>query len=320
MGVRLFDWRDLPALHRYRKEGVFLDSALLVTRGPLLVPGVLLSYLAPTMGVCTCIYDAHSEKTHALGQFILIPGNQLSHLTFLAPDCELEPGVVCSLLEYMMVLAGERGALRRLADVDERTSTFEALRRCGFAIYNRQRVWRLGEDHARTSTNGQWRVATDRDSIPVRNLYNNLVPGLVQQAELFPSQRPRGMVFYHKDELLAYVELKTGHRGVWAQPFIHPDAEEVADHLVELVSRISGRSPRPIFICVRSYQSWLEPAIEALGAEVGPLQAVMARQLVIQQKVRATFGLPALETGQPEITAPIARLESSKLYGTKENN
>jgi hypothetical protein len=71
---------------------------------------------------------------------------------------------------------------------------------------------------------------------------------------------------------------------------------------------------------VRSYQSWLEPAIKALGAEVGPLQAVMARQLVIQQKVRATFTLPALETGQPEITAPIARLESSKLYGTKENN
>ena len=43
----------------------------------------------------------------------------------------------------MMVLSGERGALRLLADVDEQTLAFEALRKCGFAIYNRQRVWRL---------------------------------------------------------------------------------------------------------------------------------------------------------------------------------
>jgi hypothetical protein len=61
---------------------------------------------------------------------------------------------------------------------------------------------------------------------------------------------------------------------------------------------------------VRSYQAWLETAIEDLGAEAGPRQAVMAKQLVNQQKALRTFAIPALEGGQPEITAPVVRLGS----------
>ena len=39
-------------------------------------------------------------------------------------------------------------------------------------------------------------------------------------------------------------------------------------------------------------------------------QAVMAKQFVSQQKASRAFAIPALEGGQPEITAPIARLGS----------
>jgi hypothetical protein len=60
----------------------------------------------------------------------------------------------------------------------------------------------------------------------------------------------------------------------------------------------------------RSYQSWLEPLIEDLGAETGPRQAVMVKHLAAAQKASRAFALPALEGGQPEITAPIARTES----------
>jgi hypothetical protein len=118
------------------------------------------------------------------------------------------------------------------------------------------------------------------------------------------------MVYYEQGELLAYVELKYGHRGIWAHPFVHPDARDVAAQFIDLLSRIPNRRSRPVYICVRSYQAWLEAAIEDLGAEAGPRQAVMAKQLVISHKVRNTFALPALEGGQPEVTAPVARLES----------
>jgi hypothetical protein len=79
---------------------------------------------------------------------------------------------------------------------------------------------------------------------------------------------------------------------------------------LELLSKVPNRRSRPVYICVRSYQSWLETAIEDLGAEAGPRQAVMVKQLVSQQKALRAFAMPALEGGQPEITAPVARLGS----------
>jgi hypothetical protein len=311
MNPRPFDWRDLPALHRYRNESVFLDSALLLTRGALLVPGVLFSYLAPSLGVFTSVLDGEKQgEPHLMGQFIHMAGTSLSHLTFLAPQEALESTMVCALVEHMMTLSGERGAMRLLADVDERSLAFEALRQCGFAIYNRQRIWRLASRKSEEPRTYKWRKASDMDVIPVRNLYNNLVPGLVQQIEPFSPQRPRGMVHYENGDLLAYVELKYGHRGIWAQPFIHPDVEDVSSRLSDLLSKIWAHRTQPIYFCVRSYQSWLEAAIEELGAEVGPRQAVMVRQLVVQQKAVRPFALPALEGGQAEITAPIVRMEN----------
>jgi hypothetical protein len=59
---------------------------------------------------------------------------------------------------------------------------------------------------------------------------------------------------------------------------------------------------------VRSYQGWLDAAIEGLGAEPGPRQAVMARQLTALQKASRAFAVAPLDAGQPEITAPVTQL------------
>ncbi len=310
MSVRLFDWRDLPVLHRYRNQSVFLDAALVLTRGPMILPGALFSYLAPSMGIFTCVLNKNGASgAPVIGQFIHLLGSPLSHLTFLAPQEALDAAQVAALVEYMFRLLGERGAMRLLADVDEHTGAFEALRLNGFVIYTRQRIWQLtGHPPARSGAES-WRVANDQDEIAIRGLYNNLVPALVQQVELFATQRPRGMVYYQNGELQAYVELKYGHRGIWAHPFIHPDAEDVGDQFINLLSKIPNRRSRPVYVCVRSYQAWLEAAIEELGAEAGPRQAVMAKQLMIPQKAARAYAIPSLEGGQPEITAPVARLE-----------
>ena len=330
MNVRPFDWRDLPTLHHFRNESVFLDSALLMTRGPLLVPGAVFSYLAPAMGIFTCVASGDGSG-RLIGQFIHLIGSPFSHITFFSPVTRLDEPNVSALLDYMLVQLGERGALRLLADVDEHSMAFEALRRQGFAIFTRQRIWQLTGPAATESRpanailpdgtpeailtdtkNGKatWRSAISQDEIPIRVLYNNLVPGLVQQIEPIATQRPKGMVYYEQGDLLAYVELKYGHRGIWAHPFVHPDANNVAGKFIDLLRKIPNRRSRPVYICIRSYQAWLEAAIEDLGAEAGPRQAVMAKQLVAPYKVRSTFAIPALEGGQPEITAPVARLES----------
>jgi len=315
MTVRQFDWRDLPTLTRYRRESVFLDSALLLTRGSQQMTGALFSYLAPSLGIFTCVSNGeNSIDGRMIGQFIHPAGSPFSHLTFLAPLTALESCSISPLVEYMMALSGERGALRLLADVDEQSQAFEALRKCGFVVYSRQCIWQLEGRPATGELKPTWRPLTDQDMIPTRNLYNNLVPGLVQQIEPFAQSKaalpkaalPLGMVYYQNGELLAFIELKYGQRGIWVQPFTHPDIEDVQQVLLNLLNKIPDRRSRPVYICVRSYQAWLELAIEELGGKAGPRQAVMARQLVTPQRVERMFALPVLEGGQAEASAPFS--------------
>jgi hypothetical protein len=310
MAVRPFDWRDLPTLHRYRHNSVFLDSALILTRGPMLVSGALFSYLAPSIGLFTCVYNG-SQRPPLIGQAMHNPGAPLAHLTFLTPDEGLESPAIPDIVEYLAMLVGERGAFHLLAEVDEQSRAYEALRKACFAIYSRQRIWQITSQWPnQNEDNTPWREATSRDVIAIRSLYNNLVPGLVQQVEPFAIQQPRGLVYQQEDDLLAYVELRYGNRGIWAQPFVHPDAEDVLDRFIELLQNLPNRRSRPVYLCIRSYQSWLESAIEELGAEAGPRQAVMVKHLAISQRVARHFTLPALESGHPEISVPIARSEN----------
>lgn len=313
MSVRPFDWRDLPALHRYRQQSVYLHSALVLTRGPMLISGAIFSSLMPAAGILTAVCEPNSTRgTPAIGQIIHLPGTPSAQLTFLAPESSLHGPVLAGLLEHFAALSVERGAFRLLADVDERTQAFESLRQTGFAIYARQRIWKLSESGYERLPFSDWDVAEERDLIAVRGLYSNLVPALVQQVEPFPVERLHGLVYRSEGEVLAYVELKYGHRGIWAQPFVHPDAEDVVDRLVELLRDLPHRRSRPVYLCIRSYEYWLEPAVEALGAQPGPRQAVLVRHLAVPQKALRTFALPALEGGTPEATAPFAHLQPAQ--------
>lgn len=316
MSVRPFDWRDLPALFRCRNHSVFLDSALILTRGPMLAPGALLSYLAPSMGVFTGIANGNEEHGSSLiGQVIHALDSSSAHLAYLTPEEALQTSTLLELLDYLVEVSGERGALRLLADVDEQSTAFETLRHGGFATYARQRIWQLTSKSIGGPTSPTWRPIYERDLISVRSLYNNLVPGIVQQIEPFPLH-PRGMVYQPEDEMLAYVELKVGHQGIWIQPFVHPDVQDVVGLLDELMQSLPAgiltpyTRPRPVYFCVRSYQSWLELAIEEMGSGAGPRQAIMVKHLAITQKVGRTFALPVLESGHAGMSAPVIQMEN----------
>ena len=154
-----------------------------------------------------------------------------------------------------------------------------------------------------------WRHTSERDLIPVRSLYTNIIPGLVQQIEPFPAERLNGMIYRQGDDLLAYVELKYGHRGIWAQPFVDPDLENVTERLADLLANLPNRLSRPVYLCVRSYQSWLESTIKELGAEPSLRQALMVKHLAIPQKALRAVSLPNLEGGRPEVSAPFSQTQ-----------
>jgi len=304
--LRPFDWRDLPTLHRYRAQGLCLDAALCVTRGSNLAPGVLLSFLTPASGILTWICSNECDEQPLLGQMTHAQDENFARLSFLAPEKALESPSLSDLLEQLAQRAGERGAFNLLAEIDEKSIAFEPLRRAGFAIYARQRIWKLEETPTEIKPEIPWKTVDSADAFSVQALYHNVVPGLVQQVEPLSSKHVSGMVCHYDDEVIGYVDLKYGTRGIWAQPFIHPDVEDAELRVRDLLPSLPNQRGRAVYLCVRSYQSWLEPALDALDAQQGPLQAVMVKRLAVQQRSAKPFALPQID-GQREITTPISQ-------------
>jgi hypothetical protein len=314
MIIRPFDWRDLPILLRYRKRGVFFDTATFLTRGVLIVPAnAVLSNFANATGVYTYMCKDKEDNDHPLlGQVSHSQGDQIARLLFLTPETSLDSDALLALLEYIVHKIGERGAHHLMAEIDDRTKAFENLRKAGFAPYVHQRIWEFQGSNEHSPSSTQWRDITKGDVIAVRSLYNTLVPPLVQQVESLPTDQMNGFVYFQDGELLAYAEIKYGQRGIWLQPFIHPDTGGFDQRIKELLYNLPNRHSRPIYLCVRSYQSWLEHSLEDMQAKAGPNQAVMVKHLAVAAKVRDAFTLPALEGGQQEITTPFMRSEGNK--------
>jgi hypothetical protein len=313
MNIRPFDWRDLALLHGYLNRGIFLDSTRALIHGNSVIPlGALLYFLGPSTHMFTyrCSYDTPSGSP-LIGQMTYATGASYARLSFLAPEDAIDQGGLSALSDYMALQMGNKGAFHILADINESSQVFQLLHRAGFAIYARQRIWRLDGQPQGDQNPVPWRTALSRDVIGVRSLYCNVVPGLVQQVEPLPKKKLKGVVLYKGTDVIAFVELKYGRNGIWAQPFIHPDVGDFDCSLVHLLHELPNRGNRPLYLCVRSYQSWLESAIEAMGAQPGPVQAVMVRHLTIAQRESQAYKVPAMNGTRAEPTAPLVNINES---------
>lgn len=320
MNIRPFGWRDLALLHDYRNRGLFLDSARILIHGPALIPvGAFLTFLGPSTRIFT--YRCENESQLGLpliGQVTCMTGATNARLSFLAPENGLVPADISVLSDFLAMEMGKRGVFHILAEVDESSLVFPMLRRAGFAIYARQRIWRVDGSAVAETIPVTWRACKPRDVIGASSLYCNVAPGLVQQVEPLPKRNMKGLVYYQNGEIRAYIELKSGRNGIWVQPFVHPDAQGFEQHMAQMLLNLPSRRDRPLFVCIRTYQSWLEPALEAMGAQPGPQQAVMVRHLTVTRRVKQPYPLAAINGTRPEPTAPIARLEEPRILELAE--
>jgi hypothetical protein len=240
-----------------------------------------------------------------MGQLNHHNGSPHGRIAFLAPKKGIKNPKTQGLIEHLAKQAGKRGAFHLLAEIDELAPAFEVLRKAGFGIYARQRIWKILETQNVNNETTKWQPIKDGDMIAVQTLFHNVVPGLVGQIESSPKKHLQGLVCLKGKDVIGYVDLRYGYQGIWAQPFIHPDVENIDEILGTMTCGIPDRRSRPIYICVRSYQSWLEPALGELDSLPSPLQAVMVKRLATRQKM-ALQGLPKIN-GQTEISAPVVQ-------------
>lgn len=285
---------------------LYLDSALSLTHGsPFRLSGML-TRLRPTSEHFTGVAPASNGTEPLIGQVYYHGGEKSAHLSYLLPLGKLSAAALPVLLEALAWQAGEWGAFHLQAEVDERSPVFEGLRAAGFSTYARQRLWRIDNSLAAAPAQASWRAATSTDETAVRNLHALVMPPLVQAAEPLNLHLSHGLVFYQNGELVGYADVNNGPKGVYLRPLIHPDVEGAPVMLAGLVAGLHPKPKRPVYLAVRSYEAWLEPPLEEIGASVSPRQALLVRHLA--NAVRVTQALPHLnvldrriETGAPMV-------------------
>ena len=286
MSIHSLDLLDLPALYRYRSEAISLDSSRLLTRGnPLGAIGVM-AYINPRRHIYSAV--ATDDGPTLAGGVIHTNGDTFAKLLYLAPASQMEHRAIPALIEHLTSQAGGWGALHVLAEVAEPSPAFVPLRKAGFSVYAWQRIWdvtALAPDRGQNgSHNGngngsaghRWVRVGAVDLPAVQNLYHQIVPPLLQPVEPAPKQ-PTG--FICNENARAHVQIVKGMLGIVLFPLIHPEATDVSGKLTSLIAAIPNRGGRPVYVCVRSYQVWLEQVLSELGAIASERQAIMVKHL-----------------------------------------
>lgn len=301
--VRPFAWHDWITLYRNRRRVLCTDSALALTRGGPLGPMAFLSRFDPNHGSFTGVVDSQGGNPAVMGQMTYTPGARSARVAFLLPGDALDAGALAALVETLAVQAGEWGACHLLAEVEETSPAVDPIRRSGLGVYAWQTIWKLPALPAENESRF-WRPAVPGDTIAARSLYQFLVPPLVQAAEPFIEIGVQRWVVRQNGDLLAYAEVVTGPNGQYIQPVIHPDAEDPAGLLRDLLAR-STLAGRGLYVAARSYQSWLETALARLNGSPAPRQALLVKHLAILQ--RAGVRHPVLEKIKNEAGVPLVQ-------------
>ncbi|MCJ7435799.1 MAG: hypothetical protein MUO77_20145 [Anaerolineales bacterium] len=285
MSIRPLDIRDLPNIYRFRADAIGLDSARTLTRGNPLGAAGFLAYFNPARHVYSAVADGN--EIALMGGIIHTRSESFARLHYIAPSSHLNHPELPALVENLSAQAGEWGAFHVLAEVDETSDAFPSMRQAGFSVYAWQRMWDVSNLTGPASGAGWMRVKSVHLS-SVQSLYHQIVPPLFHPVEPAPGN-PTGWMC--NEGVKCYISVTQGMHGIVLTPLIHPEAMDVGLKLACLVNNLQNRRNRPVYLCVRSYQTWLEPVLEDLGALAAQRQAVMvkhlARLLKAEQAVRA---------------------------------
>lgn len=309
--VRPLEWRDLPLLHKIKNHGRCFHSRVAFTRGPHPLQSALLESITPGRSDFTLLAPhARKRLLTAIGQVAMKGPGHIARLTFLAPEAALTMDNGLRLLESLAASAGGRGALGLIAEVDESSPAFETLRKAGFAIYARQRIWRWDPDDwspSAPAADDPWRPLQQDDALAMKSLYHNLVPPLVKQVEEDPGPYTEGQALCRDGELLGFLTVETGPLGAWLEAYFHPAAEDFGQLIHTALNRI-GATRSPVHVRVRSYQGWMNNPLDNLGLTRVNDQAVMVKRLAARVRQEDEQLMPVLDTTRPEPTAPFAPL------------
>lgn len=262
--------------------------------------------------VFTGVYHPEGKPHKIIGQVHKSPNMSGARINYLLLTDDSEPADLVFLLEGLIKEAGHWGAKQITADLETDSEIFPQFRRAGFSVLAKQRVFRCRIPEKCDKVGGGWRIWTCEDIPYMRRMYLTLVPPLIQPVEPLTRREMLGLVFYdNKGSLQAYADLVYGPAGIWVLPLIHPQTMISMDVLLaQMLLSLPEINGRPVYITARSYQPWVESALENMGAEPGPEQALMIHYMALRHHLEADFSFAHVENGKPEPTVPYSTIKT----------
>ncbi len=262
----------------------------------------------------TGVYESEESSIKIIGQIHQSIKLETTHLSYLLLPPESDPGDLVFLLEGLIRRAGKWGAKQLVAEIPLTSELFTHFRKAGFSVLAKQQIYRWNgvQKAPKSALEGSWRIWNCEDVSSMQSLYLTLVPPLIQPIEPLTRRERLGLVYIDAHgNLQAYADLVYGPAGAWVLPVIHPKVQaDSSDLLLQMVTNLPERNGRPVYITSRSYQPWIDQALENLPVSPGPEQALMVRYLALRQKAEEAYPFASIENGKTEPTIPLAPIQN----------
>jgi hypothetical protein len=307
--VRPLRIHDLPFAYRLAGQGVSFDSQVSLTIGD---DGLRQALLTSTGRLQ--VYVLRRAQGGALGQLHFLPGAQHARLAYVAPApaAGADDTTWLHLLDGMTVMAGQRGAVSILAEVNEDHAAYSTLRLAGFATYVRQQIWKRPASPA-GAVKPSLRMMRPDELPAMSTLYGSLVPGLIKHIEPPPTVADDIYLLRGRRGLCGMALVYEGQHAALIEPFLAPDASSRdGAFLGDLLALLQGER-RPLYCRIRDYMGCLTSTLEAAGFVQQEAQVAMFRYTAARI---AHQGYKLMETVEGSVPQPTSIVEDDEAPAT----
>ena len=332
--IRPFGLRDVFAIRRLTPRGVGFDLRCLLLHSPSPAHCALLGYLTRHhLGTITCIHERSKElETEGIIQVWPCADQAEWDLAFLAPSLDHHrdaPDVWLRMLTHLIVLAARRDVERVCARSSEDAEAEDLLRKAGFTVVEREEVFVLSHQPAPAPSPKGLRQLDRRDREALDELYSQVRPPLVQQAEGLqrhwstpPHLTSLGLVaasehvWAERGRIIAYLGLCSSSRGHWLEVVVRPerraDVLPYAKHVLTL-ARCTARTP--VYCPVPDHDVGLGWLLRTLGFESYSRQVLLVAHTVARVPVGRRITISGLERSVDMGASPGHMIKRSALEG-----
>jgi hypothetical protein len=317
-------WRDFWSIYQLQEQAVRLDL-----KASLLRPASPFYYATarslPSFGIWAG--RVLTVVIHERGRAGFIQARwrkdvPVLDLLFIAPALDVYHGTAWlwqRLVQELVYLAVEHDAQRLFTHFPEDNhAEIEVMRQSGFAIYGKDRLYRLKSlPFIEKGNQLSWKKRSNVDEWGLTKLYLALTPSVVQHAESMMHDRKvryagwwcdphhKGYVLHGEVEgdVLGYLSLTRGLQAHWLKLVLHPERVHLGSILLKQGLSMMRDWPKvPIYCDVRDYEGVLTHALEQAGFEHIMTRTLLVRHTTSNIRVKATKSRTEF-SGTPE-TAP----------------